>query len=93
MFLKISEFRVQGLKSLGWVVQYKRASVACMGLKWSRLVGDRSPSPPSFDLICLIRTLIQTELKPVPLAGLARGFLLLVACDGRAVTPQASWCF
>jgi len=36
------------------------------------------PSPPSFDLISLFRTLIQTEIKPEPLALLARGFVKLV---------------
>ena len=33
--------------------------------------GNGDPSPPSLDLICLIRTRIKTELKPLPLAGLA----------------------
>jgi len=42
------------------------------------------PSPSSFDLISLIRTPIQTELKPEPLALLARGFVkpvLLLTAD------------
>ena len=42
------------------------------------------PSPPSFDLISLIRTPIQTEIKPEPLALLAWGFVkpvLLLTAD------------
>ena len=42
------------------------------------------PSPPSFDLISLFRTPIQTEIKPEPLALLARGYVkpvLLLTAD------------
>ena len=52
--------------------------------------GNGDPSPPSFDLICLIRTPIETELKPEPLARLARGFLLPVASDGGPIIRGTS---
>ena len=70
---------------------------ACVRGEWCRgrrngvdWWGNGDPSPPSFDLICLIRTPIETELKPSPLAGLARGFLLPVASDGGLMIRGAS---
>ena len=50
------------------------------GVNWGGCVS----LPLSFGLICLIRTLIQTEIKPEPLALLAQGFVkpvLLLTAD------------
>ena len=62
---------------LGWVVQYeraKRASVARGGSKRSRLVGGwESPHRPSLDLICLIRTPIQTEIQTCASCAIGSG--------------------
>jgi len=44
------------------------------GVNW----GGCASLPLSFGLICLIRTPIQTEIKPEPLVLLARGFVKLV---------------
>ena len=50
------------------------------GVNW----GGCASLPLSFGLICLIRTPIQTEIKPEPLALLARGYVkpvLLLTAD------------
>ena len=57
--------------------------LCCGGTRTELTGGDVHPLHLSFSLICLIRTLIQTEIKPEPLALLAWGFvkpvLLLMA--------------
>jgi len=50
------------------------------GVNW----GGCASLPLSFSLICLIRTPIQTEIKPEPLALLAQGYVktvLLLTAD------------
>ena len=51
-------------------------ALCCGGTKTELTGGGMGvPSPPSFDLISLFRTPIQTEIKPEPLALLAWGFV------------------
>ena len=55
------------------------------GVNW----GGCASLPLSFGLICLIRTPIQTEIKPEPLALLARGFVKpVLLSNGRRGAPR-----